>query len=264
MELATRGDLHAFILKNFPLDTAIIQFISAEVVCGTEFLHNKGILHRDLKMENILLTTDGHVKITDFGLAVTGVFKKTTETCKGTPGYAAPEMVKDQAHGRGVDFFAIGVILYQLFTGETAFPGKHPREIERSVLYHAPPYPKYLTPDTVNILEGLLCKDQFQRLGVKGDFKKHPFFSSINWENVDARRMAPPASLMAVSVDLNFNQTLEYTEMPNRIRTKDQKIFNNFSFVCPEWSKHYHPVITQTRTRMAKPFTKRSFRKNKK
>lgn len=223
MELATRGDLLDLLKQNFPLHHTTIQFIAAQVVCGTEFLHKKHILHRDLKLENILLTTDGHVKITDFGLAVKGVYKKTKEQCKGTPGYAAPELVKGQPHGQGVDYFAIGVILYRLYAFVAPFPGKNPREINHSVLHDAPLFPESLTPATENILQGLLCKDQFLRLGVNGDIKKHTFFSDTNWEDVEARRTAPPAILKAACVDLDINQTLDFAEMPNRIRPKDQK-----------------------------------------
>lgn len=261
MELATRGDLFDFMKKIFPLDTATIRFILAEVVCGTEFLHKKDILHRDLKPLNILLTTDGHVKITDFGLAAIGVRQRPSKRSIGTPGFAAPELMLGHSHGRGVDYFAIGVILYRLYTRRAPFPGKDLIEIEHSVLFRPPVYPESLTPEAVNILQELLCKNQFQRLGVKGDIKSHPFFAEISWEDVEARRMAPPAIMMAGPNDLNMNQTLDYAESPNIIRSKHQKIFNQFSFVCQEWSKQYHPVVVQTQTWMAKLFSKRPFSK---
>ncbi|KAM3934805.1 protein kinase C theta type-like [Leptodactylus fuscus] len=257
MELATRGDLHDFIKNYFPLDTATVKFITAEVICGTEFLHRKNILHRDLKPKNILLTTDGHVKITDFGLAITGV-RWTKKVCRSTPGYAAPEMVTFQAHGRAVDYFAIGVILYRLSLFKSPFVGKDRIAIEHSVLFCTPRYPKSLTPDTVSIIKGLLCKNEFQRLGVNGEIRKHPFFSEINWEDVEARRMAPPAILMASSFDPNITENLDYAEPPKRFKFKPQKKFNEFSFVCPEWSKQYHPVIIQTKNWMLKILTKRS------
>ncbi|XP_040264878.1 protein kinase C theta type-like [Bufo bufo] len=262
MELATRGDLFVFMRKIFPLDTATIRFILAEVVCGTEFLHNKDILHRDLKPLNILLTVDGHVKITDFGMAAMGVHQGPSKRSIGTPGFAAPELVNGNSHGQGVDYFAIGVILCKLYTRRGPFPGKHPIEIEHSVLNCPPVYRNSsLTPEADNLLQGLLCKNQFQRLGVKGDIKKHPFFADINWEDVEARRMVPPANVMAAPIDLNINQTLEYAEMPNIIRSKHQKIFNQFSFVCPEWSRQYHPVIMQNQTWMDKVLAMSPFRK---
>ncbi|XP_069805796.1 uncharacterized protein [Dendropsophus ebraccatus] len=244
MELATGGDLFDFVKKHSPLDTATVKLITAEVVCGTEFLHRRNIIHRDLKPENILLTREGHIKITDFGFAVTNVYKLTRTVCGGTPGYAAPEMIKRQQHGRGVDYFAIGVILYNLLTFNRPFYGRNQHETEFSVLCHTPDYPKSLSDDTVNILENLLCKDQFERLGVKEDIRSHPFFSEINWKDVEAGRMAPPATLMTSSVDLNDEEPMKFAEPPNVIKPEDEQIFNKFSFVCPEWSKQYHPVIT--------------------
>ncbi|XP_066442002.1 cAMP-dependent protein kinase, catalytic subunit-like [Eleutherodactylus coqui] len=244
MELANGGHLDHFIFNNFPLDTTTIKFITAEVICGTEFLHKKGIIHRDLKPENILLTADGHVKITDFGIAiVVSAYKKTKFRCRGTPGYAAPEMVMDKEHGRGVDYFAIGAILYKLCTSTRPFPGYRISDIQHAVIHHTPRYPRSLNRVTQNILKGLLCKNQFKRLGVKGDIRKHPFFDGTNWEDVEARRVAPPAIMIADSVDLNINRTLDYAERPNRRITVDPKIFKRFSFVCPEWSRHYHPAI---------------------
>ncbi|XP_071995620.1 uncharacterized protein [Engystomops pustulosus] len=245
MEVATRGDLLDFILEMCPLDTATVRFIIAEVVCGTEFLHSKGILHRDLKPENLLLTTEGHIKITDFGLAVKGVAKRITDDCRGTAGFAAPEMILGLPHGRAVDYFAIGVILYGLVTARYPFPGEGPRNLEQSVLNHEPHFPESLPPDTVSILQGLLCKDQFHRLGVKGDIREHQFFSDINWEDVEARKMPPPEILRSEAIDLNVEDTMDYAEPPHYIKSKYQKMFNQFSFVCPEWSTQYHPVITR-------------------
>ncbi|KAG9474968.1 hypothetical protein GDO78_003437 [Eleutherodactylus coqui] len=242
LELATRGDLFDFLFKNFPLDTPTIQFIMAEVICGTQFLHKKNIIHRDLKPANILLTADGHIKITDFGFAVMGVYERIKENPKGTPGYFPPEMIMGKEHGRGADYFAIGVILYNLFTKKEAFPGENPMDIMLFTIEFDPLYPEFLTPVTVAILKELLCKDQDYRLGVRGDIKKHQFFSGINWEDVEARRMEPPAIMTAASVDVNTDQTLNYMEMPNSIRPEDQKIFTAFSFVCPDWSQQYHPV----------------------
>nr|KAG8535625.1 hypothetical protein GDO81_028132 [Engystomops pustulosus] len=101
-------------LQSFPLDIAAIKFLTTEIFLGTDFLHLHGIRHRDLKPENILLTSDGHVKISDFGLTVDGVSEFTKDPCRGTSGYAHPEMILGTPHGRAVDYFAIGVILYNL------------------------------------------------------------------------------------------------------------------------------------------------------
>ncbi|XP_069829096.1 uncharacterized protein [Dendropsophus ebraccatus] len=221
MELATGGDLFEYVKKHWPLDTATVKIITAEVVCGTDFLHRRNIIHRDLKPENILLTREGHIKITDFGFAVTNAYNLTRTVCGGTPGYAAPEMIKRQLHGRGVDYFAIGVILYNLLIFKRPFYGRNQHETEVSVLFHTPDYPKSLTDDAVNILKSLLRKDQFERLGVKEDIRSHPFFSDVNWEDVEAGRIVPPAIVMTSSVELNAEEPMKFAEPPNVIKPED-------------------------------------------
>ncbi|XP_066442009.1 cAMP-dependent protein kinase catalytic subunit PRKX-like [Eleutherodactylus coqui] len=246
MELAPGGDLYHFLRNKFPLDSTTIKFIMAEVICGTQFLHKENIIHRDLKPENVLLTADGHVKITDFGLAAVRVSIRTKLRCRGTPGFAAPEMLWGNEYGREVDYFAIGAILYILCTGKTPFPGYCNSDIEYSVLCRKPHYPRSLNRVTRNILKGLLCKNPFTRLGRRKDVKHHPFFKGTNWKDVEARRVVPPAIMITQSVDLNSNETLDYAEKPNREVTVDQKVYDRFSFVCQEWSRHYHPVISET------------------
>ncbi|XP_071986769.1 protein kinase C delta type-like [Engystomops pustulosus] len=248
MEVAARGDLQGFITRTGPLDIKTVKFIAAEVVCGIESLHNHGILHCDLKLNNLLLTAEGHVKITDFGLAMTGAVDGRTSSLKGTPGYSAPEMVRGEAFGKGVDYFALGVILYKVITSKRPFPGRTDKDRQQSVLYHTPLYPATLAPDTVSFIQGLLCKNQFQRLGVYREVRTCPFFTNINWADVDAQRLAPPAVLVTGSVDLNVEDTLNYAEPPYLYyqKVKDE-IFNQFSFVCTEWSRQYHPV-TKTKS----------------
>ncbi|CAN2390212.1 regulation of T-helper 2 cell activation, partial [Pristimantis euphronides] len=196
MEYASRGDLHDYMHDYYPLADDVIQFIMAEVICGTQFLHNKRILHRDLKSPNILLMRDGHIKITDFGIAgvyVLGKLEKLSDV--GTLGYKAPEIVKGEAYGCGVDYFSIGVILYQCYIIYGPF-SENDEETEDSVLYKEPDFPADMSPCTVDILQGLLCKDQFKRLGVNRDVREHPYFANINWEDVEHKRMEPPAIMI--------------------------------------------------------------------
>ncbi|XP_075715962.1 protein kinase C delta type-like [Rhinoderma darwinii] len=254
MELASGGDLDTFTENNFPLELNTVKFIAAELVCGVQFLHNKGIIHRDLKPNNVLLTSDGHVKITDFGLAITNVFGRTTDPCGGTLGYVAPEMIGREEYGPGVDWFAFGVILYNMVTNKDPFPGNTKSEIEASVLNYVPQYPMSLSSDTVDIIKRLLCKNQFERLGVTENIREHPFFSTTNWQEVEAGRAAPTDILVTESVDLNISdiRPAPCTRDHNTtIKAKGQKLFNEFSFVCPEWSENYHvsPIYPDTRLR---------------
>ncbi|XP_075715972.1 uncharacterized protein LOC142750879 [Rhinoderma darwinii] len=260
MELATRGNLHDFIEKYFRLDFPTSRFITAEVVCGLQFLHKKGIIHRDLKPKNILLTREGHVKLADFGISIMNVYERTAEHCRGTPGYAAPEMVKCLEHGRGVDFFALGVTLFKMSSGWHPFYGTTKELMNYAVNTKTPSYPEYLTPETVQILKGLLNKNNHSRLGVKGNIRKHQFFSAVNWNDVENRTAVPPEILVSVPEDLNVTSTLCYMEEPYSI--KSQKLFEDFSFVCPAWSDTYHPTnIVRITDWVVKLFSKRPSRK---
>ncbi|CAN2390857.1 positive regulation of sphingomyelin catabolic process, partial [Pristimantis euphronides] len=120
-ELATQGDLHHFIKKNSRLDVITVSFITAQTICALQFLHRRGIVHRDVKPENILLTREGNTKLGDFGVSMMDVFDKTLGRCVGTRGFIAPEMYKRIAYGRGIDFYALGVTLFYIFTKRLPF-----------------------------------------------------------------------------------------------------------------------------------------------
>ncbi|XP_072006693.1 protein kinase C theta type-like [Engystomops pustulosus] len=237
MELATKGSLEDILFKKTLLDISTSRFITAEVICGLQFLHRKAIIHRDLKAPNILVTTEGHIKITDFGLALTNVHDKTSQQCKGTPGFAAPEMVNCMDYGPEVDFFALGVTLYHMTTGIYPFSGTSRAEIKLAVINKNPYYPRILNDETVKFIKGLLCKDPQNRLGVKENIRNHPFFSRINWIDVENRTAVPPRILLAAPEDLNLpeGRCLDY-----KMSIEAEQLID-FSFVCPAWSDTYYP-----------------------
>ncbi|XP_063803619.1 protein kinase C delta type-like [Pseudophryne corroboree] len=247
MELASGGDLLDF-FETSEMDLPTITFIAAELVCGLQFMHSKGIIHRDIKMENVLLTADGHVKITDFGLALMNVYGVIDNAgiC-GTPGYFAPEMITRQPYSAGVDWFAFGVILYMLATGSDPFPGESVSEIAAMIITEEPSY-EGLTGVTKDFLSNLLCKDQFLRLGVNGDVREHPFFSSINWEEVESGKTASPLTVLKNAMDLDKqNIPVPHSEIFRQpIPAMDQGLFDNIQFVCPVWRETYHNVPMQS------------------
>ncbi|CAN2391819.1 hypothetical protein PRIEUP_LOCUS1859, partial [Pristimantis euphronides] len=187
MEFAAKGNLRNFIWANDPIEPITLKFIMAELVCGVEFLHDHRIIHRDLKPENILVTAAGHVKITDFGLSLIGV-SFTEEWGGGTLGYAAPEMVTGKLYGRAVDYFSLGAILYYMCTHRHPFPGSKAKHVDTA----EPDYPDSLPHDWLDFLKRLLRKNQYLRLCRKDMVRSHPFFISINWEDVDNFRLQPP------------------------------------------------------------------------
>ncbi|CAN2391653.1 Protein kinase C, partial [Pristimantis euphronides] len=243
MEPATGGNLRDFLMKSFPLNPYTIRFITAELVCGTQFLHKNHILHRDLKPENILLRADGHIKITDFGLSATGVTRSIENWCGGTPGYISPEMMNFMPHGPGADYFSIGVIVYELCTGYLPFHAANLNQYEKS-LRRDPCYPKFMVPEIKHLIGRLLCKDPSQRLGVNGDIRTHPYFRNINWKETESGNAKPPTALKTVYTCPSARQpAISFHDREEPISDEDQDMFHQFSFICPEWSQQYHPVI---------------------
>ncbi|CAJ0959950.1 unnamed protein product [Ranitomeya imitator] len=165
MEYLSGGDLITFIKSRAPLDVCTTRFLAAEILSGIEFLHSRGIIHRnktiflsflrDLKPDNILLDGDGHAKIADFGLAAMNVFgsQKISEFY-GTPGYMAPEMIRRQPFNYTVDLFAFGVIVYQMATGFFPFNYGHcARRLAFSVTCDKPCYPNTMDSQLRDVIE---------------------------------------------------------------------------------------------------------------
>ncbi|CAN2387438.1 Protein kinase C, partial [Pristimantis euphronides] len=237
LEYAPRGDLQDFLQKNFPLAKDTVQFIMAELICGVQFLHNIGAIHRDLKLPNILLASDGHIKITDFGVTQMNVYDNIGQWgFAGTPAYLAPEMFLGEAYGRGVDYFAIGVILYKLLQFHPPFTGSSLEEIALSIIYDRPHFPDNMPYYTMDIIERLLCKNQFQRLGVNGNVTEHPYFSNVIWEDIQLKRVKPPAVMTAEEDERTGAASPKADEFE-----KNKELFQNFSYVGPAWEQQYHP-----------------------
>ncbi|XP_075684568.1 protein kinase C delta type-like [Rhinoderma darwinii] len=241
-ELACGGNLLQYLHVNQP-DMDEIRFITAEIICGLRFMHSNGIIHRDLKLNNILLTGDGHIKIADFGLSLYKVYGRVKATgCPGTPGYVAPEIIMRQLYDAGVDYFALGVILYRMIFHCRPFPGVTIAEILKKVIDHEPSYEKVTDNTAVDITSRLLSKDQSVRLGVNGNLKNHPFFSNLNWTEIETGK-APSPVVVRKNMDVCMSRWVpapNSEDLKEPIPAERQEIFNDFAFVCPAWRESYH------------------------
>uniref|UniRef100_A0A8C5QGB6 Uncharacterized protein n=1 Tax=Leptobrachium leishanense TaxID=445787 RepID=A0A8C5QGB6_9ANUR len=242
MQYLPGGDLDQFMGKNGKLDINTARFFAAELVCGLQYLHKNGIIHRDIKPDNVLLDSQGHIKIADFGLALENVYRnQTAKGYAGTLGYVAPEMLRDQRYNAAVDWWSMGVMVYKMVTGEDPFYcGNSSDHMIRSALRDTPKYPSDLTPDTVDLLKKLLCKNPSKRLGKRGNIRNHPFFKSIDWNELEAGRVNPPFSLCTTSSPqtedvLRKSEVLCAGDESERISPKDQRRFIGFSYISPKW-----------------------------
>uniref|UniRef100_A0A669CJS7 non-specific serine/threonine protein kinase n=1 Tax=Oreochromis niloticus TaxID=8128 RepID=A0A669CJS7_ORENI len=205
MEYVEGGDC-ATLLKNIgalPVDMARMYF--AETVLALEYLHNYGIVHRDLKPDNLLITSMGHIKLTDFGLSKIGLMSLTTNLYEGhiekdtrefldkqvcgTPEYIAPEVILRQGYGKPVDWWAMGVILYEFLVGCAPFFGDTPEELFGQVISDEIIWPEgdeALPQDAQDLISKLLRQNPLERLGTGSAFevKQHQFFTDLDWNSL--------------------------------------------------------------------------------
>lgn len=195
MDLMLGGDLKFHLINAGRFTEKRARFYAAEVLLGLEHVHSNNVIYRDMKLENVLLDHNGHCKISDLGLAV--ITKTKIKGYAGTPGYTAPEMIKNKLYGPSADIFSYGVMLYRMLCGSKPFKGKADRDLDRAVVDKKPVFPKEIfSKDAVTLLTGLLQKRPEHRLGCgdKGieEIKEHPFFEAIDWGLLEAGYLDPP------------------------------------------------------------------------
>ncbi|XP_014669885.1 PREDICTED: calcium-independent protein kinase C-like isoform X2 [Priapulus caudatus] len=199
MEYVNGGDLMFQIQRSRKFDEPRARFYAAEVTLALQFLHRHGIIYRDLKLDNILLDTEGHCKIADFGMCKEGILDdQLTTTFCGTPDYIAPEILQELEYGPSVDWWALGVLMYEMMAGQPPFEADNEDDLFESILHDDVLYPVWLSKEAVSILKGFMTKNPVRRLGCVEAYggeeaiKHHPFFREMNWEALEHRRVKPP------------------------------------------------------------------------
>ena len=151
------------------------------------YLHQVGIIYRDIKPENILVDIDGHIRIADFGLSKIQTEDEYAYSFCGSPEYMAPEMLLKTGHNYQVDHYCLGALLYELVTGLPPFYSRNTQKIYDSILNENITFPQYLSSEIKDLMGGLLSKHPSKRLGGKGGLNEiiqHPWFKSINFLDV--------------------------------------------------------------------------------
>ncbi|GAD93817.1 serine/threonine protein kinase (YPK1), putative [Paecilomyces variotii No. 5] len=227
------GELFHHLQKEQRFDINRARFYTAELLCALECLHGFKVIYRDLKPENILLDYTGHIALCDFGLCKLDMKDEDrTNTFCGTPEYLAPELLMGNGYTKSVDWWTLGVLLYEMLTGLPPFYDENTNEMYRKILQEPLTFPSHdIVPAAArDLLTRLLDRDPQRRLGANGaaDIKAHHFFSNIDWRKLLQRKYEP-----------SFR--------PNVVDARDTANFDReFTSEAPTDSYVDGPVLSQT------------------
>jgi len=237
MDYISGGDLAFHLEQKGRFNEKEVRVLTAEIVLALEHLHSCGIIYRDLKLENILLDKDGHICLTDFGLSKElETVSATTKTVCGTPTYLAPEVLLGRPYGNGIDWWSLGVVLYELFTGTNPFDAKEFDSVLNNILHSTIYIPDYVPREAKELMEKLLQRNPERRMcsGTTGsaEIQNDPFYEPIDWKKLMVKAIKPPF-------------------LPKGEENFDPQIADN---VEPPEGKGMHPRLEQTDfTFVAKP-----------
>ena len=197
LEYCPNGDLakHLLFEKRFTEERA--KFYICEILLALENLHQRDIIFRDLKPDNVVLDEEGNCKLTDFGLSKEGVNENSyAQSFCGSIAYLAPEMLKRQGHGKAVDWYLLGVLFYEMLVGTTPFYTNNKEEIFQNIEFGELKIPEFISKEASSLIRGLLQKDPNKRLGgsIKDaqEIKEHPYFKDVDWDKVYNKQITPP------------------------------------------------------------------------
>jgi len=242
LDYVNGGELFYHLQREKRFSEERVRFYGAEIVLALEYLHNAGVVYRDLKPENLLLTNEGHICMTDFGLCKEGLHSPDdrTETFCGTPEYLAPEVLAGQGYGKAVDWWSFGSLLYEMLTGLPPFYSQDVQEMYRKIMSDKLVFPDYVTADARSLLEQLLERDADKRLAEPNLIKRHPFFKTLDWELQFQKKVRPPyipdvkGATDTSQIDPVFTEEAPTLSMSGESALDDhqQKDFEGFTYVA--------------------------------
>ena len=211
------GEIYRLLRRRHRFCERETQFYAAQLVLAIEAMHKKNILYRDLKPENVLIDSDGYLKITDFGLSKQDIEKTGAKSICGTPEYIAPEIISKKPYGKPVDWWTFGSFVYEMMAGTPPFYVSDRTELFHHIKNDEPHYPVYFSAKLKNLLEGLLEKNPLKRLGSSHgaqEIKKHPWFASTSWSAICQKKIEAPFVPFCGSNNGLNNFDPEFTNMP--------------------------------------------------
>jgi len=228
LEFIPGGELFNYIRRSGKLTSEVSRLYAAEIVLALEHLHSKRILYRDLKPENILIDETGHVKLTDFGFSKYVPTDRTMSMC-GTPEYIAPEIIHNNGHGKAVDWWSLGILIFEMLAGYPPFSDEPNKTIFEKIPTEKVEFPEPFDAEAKDLIEKLLVVDPSRRLGCRSgpngaeEIKSHPWFKSIDWISVMTKSKAGPVN-PGITRDGDTHNFYKYSDVNlNEELTTDDK-----------------------------------------
>lgn len=223
------GELYSHLRRSKAFELSLYQFYSVEVACALHHLHLLKIVYRDLKPENILLTKEGHIRLTEFGLAKRiDIANGQTFTLCGTPEYLAPEVILGHGYGTSVDWWGLGILMYEMVMGFPPFFGKNPFTVYQKILEGKLQFAHAVPNNSKSVITAFLHTDRKQRLGCHNfdSVKHHVFFRGIDWNSAALQLIVPPVAptVTAEADTSNFDFYPEETVEEASNLTQEERI----------------------------------------
>ena len=225
LEYVPGGELFTYLRNVGKLDSDHSRFYAAQITSIFEYLHAKNIIYRDLKPENLLIAADGYLRLTDFGFAK--MVEGRTYTLCGTPEYLAPEILLNKGHGKPVDWWTLGIIIYEMLAGIDPFSDEDPMSIYQKILKGKIKFPRHFDRNAKSLVKHLLVADLSKRYGNLrggvGDIKNHRWFNGLDWVRLLTKQL--PATyrptVRSASDTSNFNSYPDSDSQSPVVRAAD-------------------------------------------
>ncbi|CEM32786.1 unnamed protein product [Vitrella brassicaformis CCMP3155] len=261
LEYCPGGELFFHLSRAGRFTEQRARFYSAEIILALEHLHKMDIVYRDLKPENVLLDEEGHIRLTDFGLSKEGIQDNTSaRSLCGTPEYLAPEILNQTGHGKAVDWWSLGALIYEMLTGLPPFYTRDREKLFENIRAGDLRYPSFISPVAKSLLQGLFQRDPNRRLGGGNtdadEIKCHPFYASVDWDALLQRRITPPfRPSLASKTDVQYfdkefvSLPVINSEVPDSALThamqQDDNHFEGFTYDPNRHKSELHQAIAE-------------------
>mmetsp|Transcript_20599 Transcript_20599/g.65871 ORF Transcript_20599/g.65871 Transcript_20599/m.65871 type:complete len:369 (-) Transcript_20599:36-1142(-) len=238
MHFCNGGDLYYLLSRCKKFRESQARFYAGEIFLAVQHLHSLGIIYRDLKPENVLLDSDGHVKLTDFGLSKES---HTADTFCGTPVYLAPEIWMRKTYGQEVDWWSLGCVLYEMVCGLPPFWGDTIKDVYKKVLHTQPKY-NGMSSACQAVVTGMLTRNPEERMGRADNGKEimaHEFFAGQEWEDLLSKAIKPPFKSKTANEEDTHNfhkaftsqQPVDSLVSASHLNAAQQANFEGFTYV---------------------------------